>query len=117
MVTKKKGLYLGLLLSLLGIGSVIQAYEVIIKNETKHRVKFFITYSDIIGYYLVELKGRETLYLSRSRSIKKVRASLTTVSGRYVQIMPKTLPKSSRKNDIKFTVYEPEEDQFSIKIQ
>ncbi len=40
MITKKKGLHLGLLLSMLGIGNVIQAIKVTIKNDTRHTVKF-----------------------------------------------------------------------------
>ncbi len=45
MIAKKKGLYLGLLLSMLGIGNVMQAYEVIIKNNTPHTVKFRLNFS------------------------------------------------------------------------
>ena len=40
MITKKKGLYLGLLLSMFGIGSAVQAYSVTINNSTPHTVKF-----------------------------------------------------------------------------
>jgi len=40
MITKKKGLYLGLLVSLFGIGNAMQAYTVKIKNSTPHTVKF-----------------------------------------------------------------------------
>jgi len=40
MVAKKKGLYLGLLLSMLGISGTIQAYKVIIKNDTPHSISY-----------------------------------------------------------------------------
>ncbi len=44
MITKKKGLYLGLLVSLLGIGNVMQAYKLTIKNNTPYTVKFKVSY-------------------------------------------------------------------------
>ena len=44
MITKKKGLYLGLLVSLLGIGSVMQAYKVQIRNSTPFVVKFTLKF-------------------------------------------------------------------------
>ena len=44
MVGKKKGLYLGLLLSLVGIGSVAQAYTVKIRNSTPFTIKYHIAY-------------------------------------------------------------------------
>ncbi len=37
MIAKKKGLYLGLLLSLLGIGNVIQARRVAVINRTEYK--------------------------------------------------------------------------------
>ena len=40
MITKKKGLYLGLLLSMFGIGNAMQAYKVQIRNSTPSVVKF-----------------------------------------------------------------------------
>ncbi len=39
MVVKKKGLYLGLLVSLLGTGNVMQAYNLTIENRTPFKVK------------------------------------------------------------------------------
>ncbi len=42
MIVKKKGLYLGLLLSMLGVGSVMQAYKVTIKNTTPYKIKYDI---------------------------------------------------------------------------
>ena len=46
MIVKKKGLYLGLLVSLLGIGNVMQAveYTITIKNDTPHTVKFRLSF-------------------------------------------------------------------------
>ena len=44
MVMKKKGLYLGLLLSLLGMGNVMQANRLTIKNETPRNVTFKVSY-------------------------------------------------------------------------
>jgi len=44
MVAKKKELYLGLLLSLLGIGNVMQAYRITLKNHTPYKVRFRINY-------------------------------------------------------------------------
>ncbi len=44
MVVKKKVLYLGLLVSLLGIGNIVQAYKLTIVNETSHTVRFAINY-------------------------------------------------------------------------
>ena len=44
MVVKKKGLSLGLLLSLLGIGNAIQAYRLTIENKTPFKVKFEVHY-------------------------------------------------------------------------
>ena len=40
MVAKKKGLYLGLLIALVGIGNAMQAYTVTIKNGTPYTIKF-----------------------------------------------------------------------------
>ncbi len=45
MITKKKGLYLGLLVSMLGIGNAMQAYEVTVKNNTPLTVKFKLKFS------------------------------------------------------------------------
>ena len=44
MVAKKKGLSLGLLLSLLGIGNAIQAYRLTIENRTQEKVKYVVKY-------------------------------------------------------------------------
>ncbi len=44
MVAKKKGLYLGLIVLLLGMGSVMQAYKLTIVNKTLHKVRFEINY-------------------------------------------------------------------------
>ncbi len=44
MVVKKKGLYLGLLVALLGIGNVTQAYKLTIVNETPFKIKFEVNY-------------------------------------------------------------------------
>ena len=54
MVVKKKGLYLGLLVSLLGVGNVMQVYgltlgkknKFTIKNETGYALKFFVDYDE-----------------------------------------------------------------------
>ena len=60
MVIKKKGLYLGLLLPLLGIGNVIQAYDVRtydVQNKTPYMVRFRIDYygknckNDVVRVY------------------------------------------------------------------
>ncbi len=41
MIVKKKGLYLGLLLSMLGVGSAMRAgYKVTIKNTTPYEIKY-----------------------------------------------------------------------------
>ncbi len=40
MIVKKKGLYLGLLLSMLGVGNAMQAWEVSIRNSTPFSVEF-----------------------------------------------------------------------------
>ena len=55
MITKKKGLYLGLLVSMLGVGNVMQAgkYTITIKNNTLHTVKYEI---DIVMEW--DKKGR-----------------------------------------------------------
>ena len=45
MVVKNRGLYLGLLVSLLGVGNVIQAYKLTVENRTSFRV------TCVIGYY------------------------------------------------------------------
>ena len=46
MIVKKKGLYLGLLLSLLGMGNMMQGkYTITIKNSTPHPVKFKLSFS------------------------------------------------------------------------
>jgi len=39
MVAQKKGLYLGLLLSLLGIGNVMQAADIAVISKTSHGLK------------------------------------------------------------------------------
>jgi len=44
MIAKKKGLYLGLLLSMLGVGSAMQAYRVQIRNSTPFVVKFTLKF-------------------------------------------------------------------------
>ena len=41
---KKKGLCLGLLAALLGIGNIMQAYKLTIKNETKYIIEFKVKY-------------------------------------------------------------------------
>jgi len=46
VVAKKKWLYLGLLLSFLGIGNVMQAYTVTIRNGTPYTIEFK---ADFIG--------------------------------------------------------------------
>ena len=40
MIVRKKGLYLGLLLSMLGLGSAIQAYTVKIRNGTPYTIRY-----------------------------------------------------------------------------
>ncbi len=51
MVAKKKGLYLGLLLSLLGISNTVQAYFVVLKNETLNNVRFDVYYvGSVFGF-------------------------------------------------------------------
>jgi len=52
MITKKKGLYLGLLVLLLGIGNAMQAYTVTIKNSTSHTVKFKLGFVSGVIYTL-----------------------------------------------------------------
>ena len=44
MVVKNRGLYLGLLVSLLGVGNVMQAYKLTVENRTKFKLKFYIKY-------------------------------------------------------------------------
>ncbi len=45
MIVKKKGLYLGLLLSILGIGNAMQAKRVQIRNSTPFNIRFEIDYN------------------------------------------------------------------------
>jgi len=45
MIAKKKGLYLGLLLLLLGVGNIMQAYFVTLENGTEKDVKFIIKFN------------------------------------------------------------------------
>ena len=42
MIAKKKGLYLGLLLSVLGISGAMQAYTAVIKNATPYTIRYNI---------------------------------------------------------------------------
>ena len=44
MIAKKKGLYLGLLLSMLAVGNAVQAYKVQIRNSTPFTVKFTLKF-------------------------------------------------------------------------
>ncbi len=44
VIAKKKGLYLGLIVSLLGIGNLAQGNRLTIKNKTKRDVEFTISY-------------------------------------------------------------------------
>ena len=44
MVVKNRGLYLGLLVSLLGVGNVMQAYKLTVENRTRFRIVFSIKY-------------------------------------------------------------------------
>ena len=44
MITKRKGLYLGLLLSLLSVGNLVQAYTITLENKTLLNVHFFVKY-------------------------------------------------------------------------
>ena len=44
MVANKKGLYLGLLLSLLGIGNVMQAKRATVVNRTKYKATIQLSY-------------------------------------------------------------------------
>ncbi len=50
MVIKKKVLCLGLLVSLLGIGNVMQAYVIQLVNRTQHQVRFNIRYKGKKGF-------------------------------------------------------------------
>ncbi len=49
MITKRKGLYLGLLLSLLGIGNAVQAGTVTLENKTPHKAIFYVHYGGFTG--------------------------------------------------------------------
>lgn len=44
MNIKKKEIYLGLLLSMLGIGSAVEAYKVRVRNSTPFTIKFIVEY-------------------------------------------------------------------------
>jgi len=90
MVTKKKGLYLGLLLSLLGIGNVMQAmskqgspYILTIKNKTPYKITFNVTYEDKAGekYYTKELKSGKKAVTHAPYKVSRVNASVHTRSG------------------------------------
>lgn len=54
MIVKKKGLYLGLLLSMLGIGSAVQAYTVRIRNSTPYKIRFKVHYVSSATCYTIE---------------------------------------------------------------
>jgi len=55
MVTKKKRLCLGLLLSLLGIGNGMQAYKFTIKNNTPYTVDVRVRYHGEANFYGIKI--------------------------------------------------------------
>jgi len=70
MITKKKGLYLGLLVLLLGIGNAMQAYTVTIKNSTPHTVKFKLSFARTGIYALGCWPNKKKLKAGRIAKIK-----------------------------------------------
>jgi len=104
MVVKKKGLYLGLLLSLLGIGNVIQAYGLIfrkktllykftVKNETGYQLKLFVDYYEDCKLYIKRLDSGTTIKIKSPCGVKQVSAFVYTrpdkvYGGRKISAMP-----------------------------
>ena len=94
MVVKKKGLYLGLLVSLLGIGNVVQGNRLTIRNETPKKVKFTISYyggkKEFCSSDIRELDPGKVKHIrSGFCAVRKVVAELThgrtTESGRVLR--------------------------------
>ena len=67
MVTKKKRIYLGLLLSFFGAGNVIQAYKLTFRNRTPYKVMFKVSY-----------KGKSSLFGSCEPDRKELPAGGST---------------------------------------
>ena len=82
MVVKKKGLYLGLLASLLGIGNVMQAYKLTIKNETGYGLRVFIDYDGDCKLYKKKLRNGKTTTIKPSCAVKQVSARVYTRPGK-----------------------------------
>ena len=75
MVVKKKGLYLGLLLSLLGIGNLTakEEYKFLFVNNTPYKIKFAVQYYGHCEYDSKEVEHRSIGRLKSNKlcSIKK----------------------------------------------
>ena len=82
MVVKKKGLYLGLLVSLLGTGNVMQAYNLTIENRTPFKVKQTIRYHGETFLFCRSDKGKIV-----SGSKAKIKSVLCTVKKVQVTLL------------------------------
>jgi len=113
MIAKKKGFYLGLLLSLLGVGSAVQAYKVTIKNTTPNRVRYFIdtdpTYMSVDG----ELRSNGKITEEIGGNLVELRASVRqgTRSVRATSYQP---TRVERKNQ-SFTISGNETAGYTVK--
>ncbi len=129
MVVKKKGLYLGLLVALLGIGNVMQAYRLTIKNETLKKVKFTISYygrkRKSCSSDTRELASEKHMYIrSRLCEVKKVTAELrharTTKSGRVLKPLEikveRNVPRG-RAGNTTWTIKGPFHDRGRVKYK
>jgi len=82
MVVKKRGLYLGLLLSLLGIGNVIQTYTITIKNTSNRIALVRVVYHKATNFPCRRTSAVEEVspdgftQISSECAVKKVEAEM-----------------------------------------
>ena len=123
MITKKKGLYLGLLVSMLGMGNVMQAQrytyttDVSIRNDTPYPIKYSLylaaardRYGEIgpgktakipIGNYLIEFVGATVQRPDRpavKAKLFRVLGDIRSTNGRQIMDWNKRIRPGDRKN-------------------
>jgi len=111
MVAKNKGLYLGLLLSMLGIGNIIQAYKLTFKNETKYKVSLTVIYKNCNPNKKKLSPGKSVKINSKSCIVKQVLASVFVdskrVYGKKMVLATPYFSSSDEVDDMAFVIEGP----------
>jgi len=114
MITKKKGLYLGLLVSLLGIGNVMQAYKVTIRNTTPNKVRYFIDTDPIYMSVDGELRSNGKITEEIGGNLVELRASVRQQGTQSVRATSYQPTRVERKNQ-SFTIGGNETAGYTVK--